>query len=265
MRRKFTRATKPSLYILRLLLLCLVLIAFSAEGQLPIPQGTIIPVRLNETLSFKSAKPNRPISARVMQDVPLPGGHKIREGTKITGHVVEVRRANQRSSASLSFTFDHLRVSKAGLPVTTDLRALASALAVESAYLPEFGMGEGETWSARTTDQVGGDIVYWGGGHVEGPSGRVGEPVEGADSGVLVRVSANSNGQCRGEINGNHEPQALWIFSSNACGVYGIDGLTIAYTGRSQPLGVIELASATGEVNVRSGSGLLLRVIDTSK
>lgn len=265
MRKKSNGATESSSKVRWLLLLCTLLFAFCANGQSAIPQGTIIPVRLNGTLSSRNARPNQSISARVMQDVPLPGGGKIREGTKVTGHVIEVRAMSRRSTSSLSFTFDRLHVSKAGLSLTTDLRALASALAVESAYLPDFGMGEGETWNARTTEQVGGDTVYWGGGHVEGPSGPVGNPVDGADSGVLVQVSANPNGECRGEIKGSHELQALWVFSSNACGVYGINGLTIAHAGRTQPLGVIELTSATGDITVRSGSGLLLRVVGPPK
>jgi hypothetical protein len=255
-------ATKSSMKILWLLLLWILLFVFCAHGQQSIPLGTIIPVRLNRTLSSKNAKRNDAISARVMQDVPLTSGAKIREGTKITGHVIDVRPASQGSSTLLSFTFDHVFVSKTGLHVVTDLRALASALAVESAYLPELGMGEVDTWSSRTTIQIGGDAVYWGGGPVESQSGPVGKPIEGADSGVLVKVRANARGQCRGETDGNHEAQALWVFSSDACGVYGINGLTIAHSGRTQPLGAIELTAENGRITVRSGSGLLLRVID---
>jgi len=265
MQMKPRSATKSSRNLRWLPLVGILLFAFCARAQQPIPLGTIIPLRLNSTLSSKNAKANGAISARVMQDVPLAGGGKIREGTKVTGHVIEVRPASRGSGALLSFTFDRVLVSKTGLYVVTDLRALASALAVESAYLPELGMGEGETWNARTTDQIGGDTVYWGGGNVEGKSGPVGKPVEGADSGVLVKVRANSRGECRGETNGNYEAQALWVFSSDACGVYDIHGLTIAHSGRTQPIGVVRLTSERGEVEVRGGSGFLLRVIDQSK
>jgi hypothetical protein len=256
------RAAKSSRNLRWFLLPGILLLAFCTESQQSVPLGTIIPVRLNHTLSSRNAKTNDAISARVMQDVPLPGGRKIREGTKVTGHVIEVRPASQGSGILLSFTFDRVLVSKKGLQIATDLRAIASALAVDGAYLPELGMGEGEAWNARTTDQVGGDIVYWGGGSVESESGPVGKPVEGADSGVLVKIRANSRGQCRGETDGNHEAQALWVFSSDACGVYDIHGLTIAHSGRTQPFGVIRLNSESGEVEVRGGSGLLLRVID---
>jgi hypothetical protein len=248
-----------------LALLPLLLLPLPARGQAPIPPGTIVPVRLNGTLSSKNAKPGKAISASVMQDVPLPGGKKIRLGTKVTGHVIDVRTPAPGGSSTISFAFDRLLVSKAGVPVTTGLRALASVVAVDQTFLPELGMGEGESWNARTTEQVGGDTVYWGGGPVVGRAGPVGKPLDGADSGVLVKVAANPKGECRGEIGDNHEPQALWVFSSDACGVYGIEGLAIAHAGRTDPVGVIELASQRGEVKVGGGSGLLLRVLASSK
>ena len=250
---------------LNLLLLCVLVSASAAYDQDSIPRGTIIPVALHGTLSSKNAKPNEAISARVMQDVPLPDGRKIREGTNVTGHVIEVRKATQGISSSISFIFDRVLVSKKGLPVTTDLRALASPLEVESAYLPETGMGEGDSWSARTTDQVGGDTVYWGGGPVVSHIGPVGKPLMGADSGVLVRVTANPKGQCRGEVDENHALQALSVFSSDACGVYGLDELVITHAGRTEPFGVIELTSNGKEARVRAGSGMLLRVLGSSK
>jgi hypothetical protein len=242
-------------------LVAVLLLASGALGQEAIPQGTIIPVALNGTLSSNRAKPNRVISARVMQDVPLPDDKQIRQGARVTGHVVEVRPGAQGSGSMISFVFDRLATSKMALPVITDLRAMASVTAVESAQIPAFGMGEGDSWSARTTVQVGGDTVYWGGGPVASAAGRVGKPLVGADSGVLVRVTANPKGGCRGDSDENQRVQALWVFSSNACGVYGLNGLTISRAGRTEPSGVIELASRADQVKVPSGTGMLLRVI----
>lgn len=104
---------------LNLFLLGLLLSALSALAQGSIPAGTIIPIRLNSTLSSKTAKKDQRISARVMQDVPLPNGHKIPEGSKITGHVIEVRKAGPGGGSAISFTFDGVLVSKQRLALST--------------------------------------------------------------------------------------------------------------------------------------------------
>ncbi len=77
---------------------------------------------------------------------------------------------------------------------------------------------------------------------------------------VLVHVSAKPGSPCRGDIEGNDRPQALWVFSSDACGVYDFTDLTILHAGRTSPIGQITLASDHGDMNVRAGSGMLLRV-----
>jgi hypothetical protein len=244
------------------LLAGLLFLTLVAYGQETVPSGTIIPVALDGTLSSKNAKPNQKIVARVMQDVPLPNGQKIRERTKIEGHVIDVRPGTQGTSPSISFTFDRIVISKKAVPVTTDLRAVASIGAVDEAQLPLFGMGEGESWNARTTTQVGGDTVYWGGGPVISSTGLVGKPLEGADTGVLVTVSAKPGTPCRGEFGENRGPQALWVFSSDACGAYQLDDVKIEHAGRNEPMGVIELSSPHGNAKIPSGTGMLLRVIE---
>lgn len=244
------------------LLAGLLLFAFAAYGQGTVPPGTIIPVALIGTLSLKNAKPNQKISAMVMQDVPLPNGQKIRERTKIYGHVVQVQPGTQGASASISFTFDQMMIAKHAVPLTTDLRAIASVGAVDDAQVPWFGMGEGESWNSRTTTQVGGDAVYWGGGPVVSSTGPVGKPLEGADAGVLVTVSAKPGEPCRGEIDENQSLQALWVFSSDACGVYQMDDLRIEHAGRNEPIGVIELTSPHENAKLPSRTGMLLRVVE---
>ena len=76
--------------------------------------------------------------------------------------------------------------------------------------------------------------------------------------GVLARPREGA--ECRGELEGNDNPQALWVFSTDACGAYGIEHLRIVHAGRTDPVGKIVLASGTQNVKLRNGDGLLLRV-----
>jgi hypothetical protein len=164
--------------------------------------------------------------------------------------------------ARISFTFDHLAVSKQIIPITTNLRAIASFVEVESAQIPESGPDRGTPQDAWSTVQVGGDVVYRGGGPVMEGSRVVGTP---AYDGVLSRVSSRSGTKCHGAIDANQQPQALWIFSSNACGTYGFSHIAVVHAGRSNPVGEIVLTSDRASLNIGSGSGMLLRVIAGSE
>jgi len=241
--------------------LSLIMLSMDLFAQNTIPAGTIVPVALNSSLNSRKVKPGQVITARVMQDVPLSPGSTIHAGAKVIGRVIDVKPANGGTGAQVSFRFDTLVVSKRRIPIITNLRALASMMAVEAAQLPESGPDRGTSQNAWTTDQIGGEVVYRGGGPVADGLRSVGEPTYG---GVLVHVSAKPGSPCRGEIEGNDRLQALWVFSSDACGVYDFAGLAIVHAGRTDPVGEITLASDKGELNIRAGSGMLLRVNKTT-
>jgi hypothetical protein len=245
----------------RIFWLSLIMLSMDLFAQNTIPAGTIVPVALNSSLNSRKVKPGQVMTARVMQDVPLSPGSTIHAGAKVIGRVIDVRPANGGTGAQVSFRFDTLVVSKRRIPIITNLRALASMMAVEAAQLPESGPDRGTSQNAWTTDQIGGEVVYRGGGPVADGLRSVGEPTYG---GVLVHVSAKPGSPCRGEIEGNDRLQALWVFSSDACGVYDFADLAIVHAGRTDPVGEITLASDKGEVNIRAGSGMLLRVNKTT-
>ena len=245
----------------RILWISLIMLAADLFAQSSIPAGTILPVALNSSLNSRKLKPGQVITARVMQDVPLSPGSTLHAGAKVIGHVIGVKPANGASGAQISIRFDTLVASKQSVPITTNLRALASMTAVEQAQLPENGPDRGTSQNAWTTDQIGGEVVYRGGGPVANGLVSVGKPTT---KGVLVHVSSKPGTTCRGEIEGNDRLQALWVFSSDACGVYDLPHLAIVHAGRSNPVGQVVLASDKGDVNIRAGSGMLLRVNKTS-
>jgi hypothetical protein len=226
--------------------------------QSAVAPGTILPISLNNSLSSRKSKPGDVISGRIMQDVPLQNGSSIHRGTRVMGRVLSVTPATNGATTQISFQFDSIRSGHSWIPVTTNLRALASPSEIDDAQLPLYGGDRGTPSTAYTTVQIGHDeVVYRGGGPVAHGDVVVGKPVYG---GVLVTVSSAPDMPCRGAIEENNQPQALWLFSSDACGVYGYSGVSISHAGRTNPRGQIILSTTNRQLNVRSGSGMLLRV-----
>ena len=241
------------------MLLLLSVFALSAvlAAQASAPAGTILPVTLRSSLDANHCRPGQQVTAKVAQDVPLYNGSKIKAGTRVLGEVVAVTPAENSHPATISLRFDRVEIGGQTVRLSTDLRALASPMEVDSAQEPTAGMDRGSMplWN-ETTEQIGGDVVYRGGGPVANGLETVGTPVY---DGVLARVSSSPGEPCRGPIAGNNNPQALWVFSHDACGVYGYDAV-ITSAGRAEQEGRIVLASKKGDLKIRSGSGLLLRV-----
>jgi hypothetical protein len=226
-------------------------------AQNTIPAGTIIPVQLTSSLDSGRSKPGQIIRASIMQNIPLAPGSSIRAGAKVLGRVVDVVPAQGGSGARIVFRFDTLALPHQAIPLNTNLRALASMMEVHDAQVPTSGPDRGTSSNAWTTVQVGGDVVYRGGGPVMDGANIVGKPVF---DGVLDEVNAKPGTKCRGDIDGNDQPQAFWVFSSDACGTYGFSEVTIAHAGRTDPVGEIVLTTDQRRLKIPSGSGMLLRV-----
>ena len=245
-----------------LLPLVLFLIPGAALAQVEVPAGTVLPVTLHGSLSTTKSKPGDVVKARVMQDIPLGKGSKIRAGSYVEGKVISVTPGSNGNPARITFQFNRLVTSKGSIPIATNLRALASTLEVTSAQIPQYD-DRGSSSYVNNTRQIGGEAVYRGGGHVMDGQTVVGEPVNDED--VIGRLRANPEGNCRGAVDGNDRPQALWLFSSDACGVYGYRHLRIEHAGRTNPIGEITLSAERGEINIRGGSAMLLRVNSPSE
>lgn len=230
-----------------------------ASGNLRIPVGTVLPARLNHGLSTKNARPGQVVTARIMQEVPLPNNEKIPEGAKVLGTIVTVEPPGNTSGGKISVRFDNLEIRQRKIPIVVSLRALAGFMEIQSAQTPEFTPGFGTPYAWANTRQVGGDEVYGLGGPVTNQRDeKVGKGVYG---GVLVHVRAQPESPCRGALDSEDRLQALWVFSSDACGVYGIQGVKIAHAGRTEPIGEITLVADQQHLLVRGASGLMLRTV----
>ncbi len=222
-----------------------------------IPLGTVLPIMANTTLDSAKSKPGDKFSGRLMQDVVLPAGDKIRSGSRVEGEVVESSSPGGSASARLVIRFDRLVTGGKQIPIVASLRSLASMNEVFDAQLPVGTFDEyGTSSSDWTTVQVGGAAVYRGDGTVRSAMEIVGRA---SDYGAVTAklLPAPKLGCPATTVDGE---QSLWVFSPWACGAYGFDDLTITHHGNNPPVGTIEL-TAPKSVHVRGGSGWLLRVV----
>jgi hypothetical protein len=219
-----------------------------------IPAGTIIPVSLNSTLRSDKSGSGDAITATIMQDVHLSTGEPLRAGSRVVGHVVEAITPGKGSDESkISFQFDQVRLGNQIIPITANLRAVASRTAVLAAT-PQLSSSE----YPDNQVQIGGDQISYGSDGLV----MVGSQVVGTytSQGVLAYVNHDLETPCRGTIDDNALPQAFWLFSVNACGAYGFGDLTVLQSGRSEPLGEVTLTSNRKAVKVGKGNAMLLQV-----
>jgi hypothetical protein len=220
-----------------------------------IPVGTVIPVMLSSSLNAAKDKPEKKLEGRVMQEVRLPSGEGIRESSRIIGHVVNVTRGS--SGSSIVVRFEAIQQQGRKAPVKTGLLALASMASVHDAQLPISANSDLDPASQWVTRQVGGDVVRRGWGKAGSSDGVFGTWVGG--NSVLIRLTPNPNAGCSSGPGYDRE-QAVWIFSSAACGTYGLNDVTIAHSVGIPPPGDIVLTSSRN-VAIRGGSGWLLIVL----
>lgn len=229
-----------------------------AERVQTLPVGTLLPVMLNNSLDSDKSKPGQKLTAKLKQDVSLPDGSIVKSGSELLGHVVSANRGSATSGSRVVFVFDQLKMNGKQFPITTGARAVASMMAVFQARQPISSVAgdAGSSWDYNTR-QVGGDIVF-GRKDVRSNDGVVGMSPE---PGWVVGVP-------RGNPDAGCAPpdskflQSFWVFSTNACGVYGDgeDDMQISHKPDDNKNGQITLTSPK-RVQVRNGSGLLLTVL----
>jgi len=238
---------------------CVVVAAFCSSLLLAqqLPVGTAIPIALKTGLEASKDNSDKTIEGEVMQDVTTTTGVKINQGSRVHGHLINVTKPSG-SGSSITLKFDAIEDHGHRIPITVSLVAVASMMDVSQAGLPVNTNAYTDSINDWVTRQVGGDIVRRGQGKVFSRTGEVGKWLQGG--GVLIKLTPNPAAGCPNGPAYESE-QSVWIFSSDACGVYGDKKLKIAKSGSSAPMGDIVLQSPKN-IEIRGGSGLLLTVVE---
>ena len=244
---------KAAAYSVVLILLSL----YSVAQQLP--DGTVLPVELGTAIRSGKITLGETVSAKLAQYVDVDGMHLAR-GTRVSGRVLALGPGTNGAGQRVALAFDHIKIHGQEVPITTTLRALASTQEVFEAQLPTNAIDDyGTSIRDWNTTQIGGQTVYRGDGtvthglQVVGSASIVGE--------VFGKPTASPRSPCARD-RASDTVQSFWVFSTDACGIYGFDNLKLAHAGRSEPVGQIVLESS-GKLDIRPGSGLLLVVISS--
>jgi hypothetical protein len=177
----------------------------------------------------------------------------------VVGRIVLVTKVGDGPGVDVSLRFEKIEYRKEMIPIAVSLRAMASYQAVRAAQTPFTGADNGTPAGWANTVQIGGDIRYGDGGEVRSrQKQKVGKGVIG---GVLVHVFEQPGSECEGPVNGDDRLQALWVFSSDACGVYGMNGVKIVKTGKKEPVGGITLRFEKADMEISADDTMLLRVV----
>lgn len=218
-----------------------------------IPPGTVLPVMINTSLNAKNAKPGQKFEGKVMQEVAVTGAWTIKRGSKVTGHVVRAGKAAQ--GTMLVLKFDELDDEGHAVKLNVSLRAVASMMSVSQAQMPINSSSDFIAQTDWVTRQVGGDVVNRGRGKVGAPGGSIVGQWTG--NGVYGKLTAPDSGTCPPDA--SDQVQALWVFSTSACGAYDLPGVTITQSGSAAPAGEVVLDLEKNS-KIGGGSGWLLVV-----
>jgi hypothetical protein len=85
--------------------------SLEARADVRVPAGTLIPVRMETTVSSVTSGPEDRVTATVRQDVHVGGRVAIPAGSELRGHVINARRSGRvKGVAAVTVDFDRLVV-----------------------------------------------------------------------------------------------------------------------------------------------------------
>jgi hypothetical protein len=217
----------------------------STAGQLQ--AGSTVQAELVKPLDAHKNKVGDEVVAKTTHDVKSEGRVIVPKGSKLIGHVTEVKsHSKEQATSELGIAFDHA-ILKNGteMPLALGIQAIgrsqANATATEDdAMMTSAGGGAMGSTSVRPSG---------GGGMAGGVRSTVGGVVNTAGS--TAGTAVNTTGAAGGAVSGS--------LSSTSQGVLGLQGLSLSSdTSNSTHASVV--SSSTGNVHLDGGTEMVLRV-----
>ncbi len=209
--------------------------------------GTNVQAELTKSLDAKKAKVGDEVTARVTQDVKSNGQVAVKKGSKLVGHITDVKTRSQGESESrLGIAFDRA-ILKDGQQIGFNavVQALAPPVSAAGGADDSALIGGGAQAPAPT-----------GGGGASG--GNMGTGPVGAIGSTVGRTVGNTAGTVTGTASGTVNG-AGGVLNGNSHGVIGLQGLTLNSTASGSAQGSV-ISSNSRNVKLDSGTQMVLQV-----
>ena len=239
----------------------------TAETNAQTPQlaeGTTFQTQLSQSLDAHKNKVGDSVTAKTTQDVKSDGKVVLPKGTKVMGHITEVKaKSSGDANSTMGIVFDRAQLKNGQeIPLHVGIQAIAAA---QNSAMADTGAGD--AMAMGSASGMGGGAVGSGGGMVRAGGGLVGGAgstatgVVGSTAGTVGstaggavdstgRVAAGAAGSARGVASGAQ-------LTSSTQGVVGLQGLSLNAAGSNTTQGSV--ITGTGRnVHLDSGTQMML-------
>lgn len=212
--------------------------------------GNSIHATLERPVDARKNKPGDPVVAKTTEDVKSQGKVVIPRGSKIVGHVTEVKaREKGQAESAVGVVFDHA-VLKDGshMPLSLAVQAVGGGAAAAQ-FEDDSLMSSGDA-AATGSGGAASSMSRAGGGAVGGVRSTTGSLVNtaGAVGGAAVNTTTGAGAGAG----------ASSSLNSNSRGVIGLRGLNLLSSASSSNSGTF--TSRTSNVHLDSGTQIILSV-----
>jgi hypothetical protein len=223
-----------------------------AASASQLQSGSTVQAELTKPLDARKNKAGDEVVAKTTHDVKSNGHVVVPKGSKLIGHITEVKaHGKDQANSELGIAFDHA-VLKNGteMPMALGIQAIGRAQA-SAAAMEDDTMAGG---SAGAMGSSGGRASGGGGGVLGGVRSTAGGVVNTAGSTAGAATSAA--GSAGGAVSG---PLASGSLTSTSQGVVGLQGLSLASDASNSTKGSV-ITSSGGNVHLDSGTQMILQV-----
>jgi hypothetical protein len=215
-------------------------------GASQLQAGSTVQAELVKPLDAKKSKVGDEVLAKTTHDVKSAGHVVIPKGSKLVGHVTEVKaHSTEQATSELGIAFDHA-ILKNGteMPVALGIQAIGRSQ-TSAAAMADDTMATGGAGAMGSS----GALASGGGGVLGGVRSTAGTVVDTAGS--TAGAAVNTAGSAGGAVSGT--------LSTSSQGVIGLPGLSLSQQ-PSTSANASVISSPGSNVHLESGMEMILRV-----